>query len=264
MNLRRKFVFAALLVCLGTLPGIAAAASPNIVISQVYGAGGNSGAALRNDYIELFNRGTSPVTVTGWSVQYSSSTGTIAMAAGAGKVVLVNTTTGLACNGSSTVCSAAQLAQIVDLVGYGTGTSFFEGTGPTATIAATTAAFRKLNGCTDTDSNANDFAVAAAAPRNSASATNPCGGGNASPVINTPANPIATVLQDSAPFDVNVTGSDDNNVFNWSATAGTGISSVNVTGGQGTASVTYTVTLQAGFAGAASFAASLSDNVNAA
>src|SRR5215212_12028499 len=76
MNLRRKFVFAALLVCLGTLPGIANAASPNIVISQVYGAGGNSGASLRNDYIELFNRGTSPVTVTGWSVQYSSATGT--------------------------------------------------------------------------------------------------------------------------------------------------------------------------------------------
>ncbi|HWW59789.1 MAG TPA: lamin tail domain-containing protein, partial [Thermoanaerobaculia bacterium] len=76
MELRPKLVLALVLVCLGTLPGIAAAASPNIVISQVYGAGGNAGASLRNDYIELFNRGTSAVTVTGWSVQYSSSNGT--------------------------------------------------------------------------------------------------------------------------------------------------------------------------------------------
>ena len=148
------------------------AASPNVVISQVYGAGGNSGALLSNDYIELFNRGATTVSLDGWSVQYASATGTgtvrrqpdkpasdpsrpasttscnrrrVAPAAarsrrrtrparspwraGAGKVILANTTTGLACNGSSTPCSAAQLAQIVDLVGYGTA-NFFEGTGP--------------------------------------------------------------------------------------------------------------------------------------
>lgn len=44
------------------------APSPNIVISQVYGGGGNSGATYRNDFIELFNRGSTPVDVTGWSV----------------------------------------------------------------------------------------------------------------------------------------------------------------------------------------------------
>ncbi|HWW62971.1 MAG TPA: DNA/RNA non-specific endonuclease, partial [Thermoanaerobaculia bacterium] len=101
-------------------------------------------------------------------------------------------------------------------------------------------------------------------PRNLLTTAAPCGGGNNAPAINTPANPAATVLQDSAPFTVNVTGTDDNNIFNWSATPGAGIASVNVTAGQGSASVTYTVTLQAGFSGPASFTASLSDNVNAA
>jgi predicted extracellular nuclease len=49
--------------------------SPDVVISQVYGGGGNAGAPLRNDFIELYNRGTAPVDLTGWSVQYSSATG---------------------------------------------------------------------------------------------------------------------------------------------------------------------------------------------
>ena len=51
-------------------------ASPRMVISQVYGAGGNSGALARNDYVELFNAGTARATLDGWSVQYASATGT--------------------------------------------------------------------------------------------------------------------------------------------------------------------------------------------
>ena len=47
-----------------------------VVISQVYGGGGNTGATYTNDFIELFNRGNSPQDLTGWSVQYSSATGT--------------------------------------------------------------------------------------------------------------------------------------------------------------------------------------------
>src|ERR1043166_4510472 len=50
--------------------------SSTLVISQVYGGGGNSGATYTNDFIELFNLGSSPVDVTGWSVQYASATGT--------------------------------------------------------------------------------------------------------------------------------------------------------------------------------------------
>jgi predicted extracellular nuclease len=52
-----------------------AQASSDLVISQVYGGGGNAGAPLRNDFIELFNRGAVPVSVAGWSVQYSSAMG---------------------------------------------------------------------------------------------------------------------------------------------------------------------------------------------
>ena len=49
--------------------------SPTLVISQVYGGGGNSGAKYKNDFVELFNRGTTAVSVSGWSVQYASATG---------------------------------------------------------------------------------------------------------------------------------------------------------------------------------------------
>jgi len=51
-------------------------AAGNVVISQVYGAGGNGGAIYQNDFVELFNRSASPVSLSGWSVQYGSSTGT--------------------------------------------------------------------------------------------------------------------------------------------------------------------------------------------
>src|SRR5204862_159693 len=45
------------------------------VISQVYGGGGNSGAALKNDFIEIFNRGATIVdfSITPYSVQYASA-----------------------------------------------------------------------------------------------------------------------------------------------------------------------------------------------
>ncbi|MDX6558687.1 MAG: uncharacterized protein QOF72_1736, partial [Blastocatellia bacterium] len=52
------------------------AVSPGVVISQVYGGGGNAGATFKNDFIELFNRGASPVNVTGWTVQYAATGGT--------------------------------------------------------------------------------------------------------------------------------------------------------------------------------------------
>jgi uncharacterized protein len=44
-----------------------ATASSSIVISQIYGGGGNSGATLRNDFVELFNRSTAAVSVSGWT-----------------------------------------------------------------------------------------------------------------------------------------------------------------------------------------------------
>ena len=53
-----------------------AAPSPDVVISQVYGGGGNSGAFYANDFIELYNRGGTTVDLTGWSVQYAAAGGT--------------------------------------------------------------------------------------------------------------------------------------------------------------------------------------------
>src|SRR5579872_2329897 len=159
-----------LVVC--SLAVLHSSADAQVVISQVYGGGGNSGATYNSDFVEVFNRGTASVSIEGWSVQYSSATGTgtfasnpiavlhgtlapgqyyliqnaggttglslptpdaigtVNMAAGAGKVILANVSTGVACNGSSTACTPAQLATIVDLVGYGTGSggaNFFEG-----------------------------------------------------------------------------------------------------------------------------------------
>jgi endonuclease G len=291
MNVRRTL--ALLLLCVAALAPMAhAAPSTTVVISQVYGGGGNAGATYKNDFIELFNRGTSTVSLAGWSVQYASSagttwaatplsgsiapgqyylvqeavgaggtislpapnaTGTIAMSATSGKVALVASTTAL-----SGGCPTA----VVDFVGFGTAATCFEDGGPTATLTNTTAALRKDDGCTETDSNSGDFAVGAPTPRNTSSATHICG--NAVPTITAPPNPAATVFKDAAPFSVSLTGSDDNNVYVWSATAGTGVSAVSVTGGQGTANVTYGVTVQAGFTGTATFTASLSDTVNAA
>jgi predicted extracellular nuclease len=218
-QLPKLFVVLILLLLLSTFPtqqAQAQAVLPDIVISQVYGGGGNSGAPFRNDFVELFNRGTTAVSLAGWSMQYASATGTgnfggnpIALLSGslapgqyyliqlesggtngialpaydatanpnlsgtAGKVALVNTTTGLACNGGSTPCSSAQLAQIVDLVGYGNA-NFFEGSGAAPTLSNTTAAFRASSGCMDTNNNAADFTADGPAPRHTASPLHPC------------------------------------------------------------------------------------------
>jgi len=270
-------------------------AAPGIlVLSQVYGGAGCGTvgcSTYKNDYIEIFNRGGSPVSVNGWSVQYAAATGTswqvtnlpnvsiqpgqyflvsegagangvnnlptpdatgtIAMSATAAKVALVSSTTALS--------GACPSANIVDLIGYGATASCFE-TAVAPAPSTTTADVRAGGGCTDSGNNSTDFAASAPTPRNTASATHSCS--NNAPTITPPANPIATVTQNAAPFPVNVSGSDDGGVYNWSATPGTGVANVSVTGGQGTNTVTYTVTLTAGFTGTASFTASLSDNVN--
>jgi predicted extracellular nuclease len=54
----------------------AQAVSANIVISQVYGGGGNSGATYTHDYVELFNRGNAAAFIGNLSIQYTSAAGT--------------------------------------------------------------------------------------------------------------------------------------------------------------------------------------------
>ena len=114
--------------------------------------------------------------------------GTFNPAATAGKIVLVSTSTGLTCNGSSNPCNATQLGQIVDLVGYG-GANFYEGSAPAATLSATTAAIRGDGGCADTNDNAADFHAAPPSPRNSAAPLHAC------TAIQPTPTPTATPLQ---------------------------------------------------------------------
>jgi lamin tail-like protein len=187
------------------------AASTDIVISQVYGGGGNAGAQFTSDYVELFNRGAGTVTVTGWSVQYASSsgsswakanlsgtipaggyylvqlasggsagaglpaadaTGPMNMSGSSGKVALVTNQTLLTCGASACLPNAS----IRDFVGYGSANQF-EGSAAAPTLANTTAELRAALGCTDTDNNSADLAPGTPAPRNASSARNACGGG---------------------------------------------------------------------------------------
>ncbi len=169
-----------------------------VVISEVYGGGGNTGATYTNDFIELYNNSDQAVDISTWSVQYASSggstwtnrtnltgsiaaksyyliqeaagatasgalpkpnaTGSINMSGTAGKLALVNNQTNLACG---TDCDSA--TGVVDFVGYG-GATDFAGAGPTATLSSTTSAQRTLDPFTNTGNNANDFTVTAPTP----------------------------------------------------------------------------------------------------
>jgi uncharacterized protein (TIGR03437 family) len=185
---------------------IGGSASSKIVISQVFGGGGNTGSPFRNDFIEIFNAGAAPVNLTGWSVQYASATastwsatpltpfvlapgqyylvqqaggnngaalptpdatGAIAMAAGSGKVALVKSATPL-------TGACPNDPNIVDLVGYGSTATCFKGAGPAPAASNTNAATRKTNGCTDTRNNATDFALAPPNARNKTTPLNLC------------------------------------------------------------------------------------------
>ncbi|WP_394001728.1 Calx-beta domain-containing protein [Luteimonas sp. WGS1318] len=77
-------LLSALMLCCG-----AGAAQADVVISQVYGGGGNSGALFNADYVELFNTGDLPVTLAGRSLQYASATGTGNFGAGASQIVVL-------------------------------------------------------------------------------------------------------------------------------------------------------------------------------
>ena len=46
-----------------------------VVINEVYGGGGNSGAPFNRDFIELVNKTTAAGRPSTWSVQYASATG---------------------------------------------------------------------------------------------------------------------------------------------------------------------------------------------
>src|SRR5918999_6612306 len=85
--LRTRPLGAALLAALFiAAPASAQTPSPDLVVSQVYGGGGNSGATYTHDYIEIFNRGTQAVPLGGKSLQYASATGTGNLGANSGQL----------------------------------------------------------------------------------------------------------------------------------------------------------------------------------
>ena len=187
-----------------------ASANGQIVISQIYGAGGNSGAIWLNDYVELFNPTAVAVDVTGWSVQYQTqnsntwsvsavlngsiqpnryylvalgsggavgsplptpdATGTTNLNSTQGKVILVTS--------SSTLPDGCP-GTYVDRVGYGSTTVVCREGSANATQPSSNSLSmcRRLNGCQDTNQNGSDFIVANARPRNSGSPLNTCAGG---------------------------------------------------------------------------------------
>jgi hypothetical protein len=187
--------------------GAPTGAVPQVVISQIYGGGGTATGIFKNDFVELLNRGTTAVDLTGWSVQYAASvgvnwqrtplagviapghyyliqeapgtagaplptpdaSGTILMSATTGKVALVNNSNVIP---AGTACPSGP--SIVDFIGYGAA-NCFQGAA-TRALTPPTAALRAGNGCVDTDMNAADFVIGPPTPRNMAAPANPCRG----------------------------------------------------------------------------------------
>ncbi|WP_442906777.1 lamin tail domain-containing protein [Kitasatospora sp. NBC_01246] len=186
------------------LPAAVAAPSADAVIAEVYGGGGNSGATLKNDFIELANKGGAAFGLDGWSVQYISGTpgansqwgvtpltgaiapGTrylVAEAAGAGGTVDLpapDAAGSLALSGTSgtvalvrgtdpltcrTAADCAADPRVRDLVGFGTAV-VHEGSAAAAGASNTASVARKA-GLADTDDNAADLAAGAPSPTNS-------------------------------------------------------------------------------------------------
>jgi gliding motility-associated-like protein len=56
------------------VPAPPAGTASHVVISEMYGGGGNGGAVYTYDFIELYNPTSAPVDISGWSVVYASAT----------------------------------------------------------------------------------------------------------------------------------------------------------------------------------------------
>ena len=74
MSLRSLRILSAFSLFL--LSTLSAFGQAGLVISQIYGGGGNSGATYTNDFIELYNPTNAAIPLGGLSVQYASATGT--------------------------------------------------------------------------------------------------------------------------------------------------------------------------------------------
>ena len=203
-------------------PAADAAPATHLIINEVYGGGGNSGATLENDFIELYNPTSAAVAVGGYSVQYDSAAGTSAFqttpltgsipaghyylvqeAAGAsttdaalptpdasGTLNLSATTGRVALVSSTTalpgVCASTCVtgASVVDLVGFGGSTTTVSSyEGSGPAPAPSNTTSISRSGFADTDNNAADFTAGSPSPTNAAGqTTGGTGGGTTGPV----------------------------------------------------------------------------------
>src|SRR5690606_30497321 len=171
----------------------------HLVISQIYGAGGNSGAIYNRDYVELYNPTNSSISLEEYSLQYASSSGAFNSKANLSGIVpphsyflialgsggsngdalpspdLTPTSPGIlnlaASDGKIVLANSTDTVEspdssnVVDFVGFGSA-NMYEGSGTAPAPSATKAIFRKENGAQDTDDNANDFIEGSPNPRN--------------------------------------------------------------------------------------------------
>jgi predicted extracellular nuclease len=188
-------------------PAASAQPSTDAVIAEVYGGGGNSGATLTTDFVELGNRAPTAVDLTGWSVQYLPAspsptsrwqvtplTGTVQPGArylisqargSAGTVELptpdaigsiamaatAGTVALVTATEALTCLTAADCGadpRIHDLVGYGTAT--VRETSP-APAASNTMSVARPDTLPDTDNNSADYTAGAPTPTNAAGET---------------------------------------------------------------------------------------------
>jgi 5'-nucleotidase len=254
-------------------PANANPAGDGLVIDEVYGGGGNSGSTYTNDYIEIFNPTGSAADLSGWSVSYFSSKGSLG-----GSTALVGSVPahgyylvqeGKGAGGSTplpTPDASGQVAMsatdgsveladsngaVADTVGYGTG-AIDEGgdaPAPSNTLAVT----RAMPGA-DTDNNHADFVTAAPNPHDSAFD----GSSSQTPTVGTIGSRTATV---GTAFSFTPTATGGVSPYTWSATGLPSWASIDpatgaVTGtpdATGSASVQLTVTDAAGAKGRATF-----------
>ncbi|MBM3413448.1 MAG: lamin tail domain-containing protein [Bacteroidetes bacterium] len=254
----KKLLFLILWFC------CAYAHSQTVVISQVYGGGGNTGATYNQDFVELFNASSASVDISGWSIQYASATGPsgtgnwavaaipanttlaggkyflIALATGStGNALptpdLTNTTINLSGttgkialvnNGTAlNGTTACSASSVVDVLGYGASPTCSETSPFTASgIDNTKSMFRKNGGCLDANNNSTDFELLSVSPRNSATAPNSC----------STASPSLTIAAYTA-FSSTTVGTT-------SASQAANLSGANLTGAPGTITVTSSST----------------------
>src|SRR5688572_27186808 len=93
----RSLRFAALLVvagCTSSADHVSSTSQPlvtgdKLVIRQIYGGGGNQGATLKQDFIELFNAGATTLSLRGLSLQYTAANGATVFARDASNITIL-------------------------------------------------------------------------------------------------------------------------------------------------------------------------------